>query len=129
KSMLPGVVPKPPGLDIAVRYLPADIGIGGDWYDVTWSRAGLVMLVSGDVAGRGIAAAATMNELRIAARAFAMRDASPARVLEELSRYIDAMHTRTLATVLIVLLDPATGKGVVASAGHLPPVLEFGKAG
>jgi anti-sigma regulatory factor (Ser/Thr protein kinase) len=116
-------VPHPPGLDIAVRYLPADIGIGGDWYDVTWRRDGLVMLAIGDVAGHGLGAAATMNELRIAARAFAMRDASPGHVLEELDRYLDAMHTRTLATALIILLDPATGKGVVASAGHLPPVL------
>jgi len=126
KSMLPGAVPRPPGLDIAVRYLPADVGIGGDWYDVTWRRDGLVMLVIGDVAGHGIGAAATMNELRIAARAFAMRDASPARVLEELNRYIEAMHERTLATALIILLDPATGKGVAASAGHLPPILDGG---
>jgi CheY-like chemotaxis protein len=126
QSMLPGAVPRPPGLDIAVRYLPADVGIGGDWYDVTWRRDGLVMLVIGDVAGHGIGAAATMNELRIAARAFAMRDASPARVLEELNRYIEAMDSRTLATALIILLDPATGKGVAASAGHLPPILDDG---
>ena len=122
-SMLPAAIPQPPGLDIAARYIPAEVGVGGDWYDVTWRPDGRVMLVIGDVAGHGLGAASTMNEIRIAARSFAMRDASPGRVLRELNSYAEVLGRDILVTALIMLLDPATGKAVAASAGHLPAVL------
>src|SRR3954452_19099713 len=123
RSMLPAAIAQPPGLDIAARYIPAEVGVGGDWYDVMWRSDGRVMLVIGDVAGHGLTAASTMNEIRIAARSFAMRDASPRAVLQELDAYTDVLDSDVFVTALIVLIDPVTGRGVAASAGHLAPLI------
>ncbi|MEY2444733.1 MAG: hypothetical protein QOE00_1313 [Ilumatobacteraceae bacterium] len=125
-SMLPAAIPQPLGLDIAARYIPAEVGVGGDFYDVSWRADGRVMLVIGDVAGHGLSAASTMNEIRIAARAFAMRDASPSGILQELNAYAESMESLVLVTALIITLDPITGCGVAASAGHLPPLIDTG---
>jgi serine phosphatase RsbU (regulator of sigma subunit)/DNA-binding response OmpR family regulator/anti-sigma regulatory factor (Ser/Thr protein kinase) len=124
RSMLPSALPQPPGLDVAARYIPAEVGVGGDWYDVTWRSDGQVMLVIGDVAGHGLAAASMMNEIRIAARAFATRNESPGAVLQELNRYASDLDSMVLVTALIVMLDPVTGRGTAATAGHLPPLID-----
>jgi serine phosphatase RsbU (regulator of sigma subunit) len=80
--------------------------------------------VVGDVGGRGIAAAATMGQLRNALRAYALKGAPPAAVIDDLHTLVKASAGAvTFATALYVALDPATGVAEMASAGHLPPLL------
>jgi PAS domain S-box-containing protein len=66
RSLLPATLPDIPGLDIAVRSLPATVGadVGGDWYDAFWLKGGLVGLMIGDVAGHNIASASIMGQVR-----------------------------------------------------------------
>ena len=64
--------------------------VGGDWYDAVARPGGGLLLVIGDVAGRGVGAAAMMGQLRSAIRAYALLDASPAAVLTRLN----AFHAR-----------------------------------
>src|SRR6185295_8983604 len=54
------------GMRVAVRYQGADRGsqIGGDWYLSDPLPSGEVLLAVGDVMGHGLAAAATMVQLR-----------------------------------------------------------------
>ena len=122
-AMLPTALPGAPGVDMAARYLPADVGVGGDWYDASLGVDGRLLLAIGDVAGHGLVAATMMNEIRIASRAFAMADPSPARVLQRLKNYGTSTGGPRFVTALIVLLDPVTGEASVASAGHLPPLI------
>jgi serine phosphatase RsbU (regulator of sigma subunit) len=63
RSLLPDALPQIPGLDLAVRYLPATEGaaVGGDWYDAFPLEGGRVGLVIGDVAGHNIASASLMG--------------------------------------------------------------------
>jgi serine phosphatase RsbU (regulator of sigma subunit)/anti-sigma regulatory factor (Ser/Thr protein kinase) len=124
-SMAPANLPAPPGVALAARYLPAE-GVGGDWYDATWLPNGDVLLVIGDVAGHGIAAASLMNEVRIAVRAFGQRDASPAAMLTAANRYLVDVDRRAMVTCLVVRLDPITGDCVAASAGHPAPLFDAG---
>ena len=42
------------GLDVAVRYLPAEGDLGGDWYDIFTLPSGKVGFVMGDVEGHGL---------------------------------------------------------------------------
>ena len=81
RSLLPERLPEITGLDLAARYNAGGTGleIGGDWYDVVHRDDGLVHLTVGDVAGRGIGAAALMGQLRNAFRAYALDHASPGR--------------------------------------------------
>jgi serine phosphatase RsbU (regulator of sigma subunit) len=126
RALLPSELPVVPGHELAVRYLPSDARdhAGGDWYDAFALPDGRFGIVVGDVGGRGIAAAATMGQIRNALRAYALKGASPAAVMDDLHRLVDASAgTITFATAIYVALDPATGEGELATAGHLPPLL------
>ena len=72
RSMLPRGLPSGDGFDLAARYVPARerLEVGGDWYDALPLPDGRLALVIGDVAGKGIEAAAVMGQLRNALRAY-----------------------------------------------------------
>ena len=128
-AMVPKVLPEAPCLDLAALYLPAEVGVGGDWFDASIQPDGRVLLAIGDVAGHGIAAATTMNEIRIATRAFSLTESSPSRILHRVNSFSRSTRGADFVTALIVLLDPVTGEATVASAGHPPPlVLHNGSA-
>ena len=126
RALLPTSLPEIPGHQLVVRYLPSDARdhAGGDWYDAFALADGRHGIVVGDVGGRGIAAAATMGQIRNALRAYALKGAAPAAVMDDLHALVAASAgSVTFATVLYVALDPATGEGELATAGHLPPLL------
>jgi anti-sigma regulatory factor (Ser/Thr protein kinase) len=110
---------------IATRYLAGANGvhIGGDWHDALTLRNGRVLLVVGDVVGRGLVAATAMAQLRNAVRAFAQIDPDPTAILTRLDTFISDTSATTFATAAIVLLDPADGSLRYALAGHLPPLV------
>ena len=70
-------LPTVPRLELYADLRPAHGGyLGGDWWDVLPLPDGRhVALVLGDVAGHGIAAAATMAQIRISLRAYVMAGA------------------------------------------------------
>jgi PAS domain S-box-containing protein len=118
-------------LDIAVRYSPALRGLelGGDWYDLFALDEGRIGVVTGDVVGRGAAAAAVMGQLRAALRAISMSRPEPAEALAELDRFCATTDGAFCTTVVYGVLDPATRQFTFASAGHLPPLLSDPVAG
>lgn len=122
RSLLRKHLPEFPGMTIASRYLPArqEAEVGGDWYDALALPDGRVGLVMGDVAGRGIQAAAVMGQLQNAVRAYAMEGHAPAVILERVTRLLDL---REMATLLYLVFDPPTWTVQYANAGHLPPMV------
>ena len=82
-----------------------------------------MLLVVGDVSGRGLRAATTMASLRYAIRAYAAQGDPPAVILTKLSHLVSVADTGQLATVLCVLVDTEQRRLSVTSAGHLPPLL------
>jgi GAF domain-containing protein/anti-sigma regulatory factor (Ser/Thr protein kinase) len=125
RSMLPELRPFAPGLRVASRYLPGAEGlnVGGDWYDLIPLVDGRHGLVVGDVAGRGIAAAAGMGQLRAVVRAYALEGHSPARLLEQMDSFVTMQRTVSFVTCLYAVIDTSARTLTVASAGHLPPLL------
>jgi len=75
------------------------------------------------VVGRGITAAATMGQLRSAARALVSTGLGPADVLAGLDRYSRRYGVGEMATVVHAQVDLRAGRMRYACAGHLPPVL------
>ncbi|MEV5411438.1 GAF domain-containing SpoIIE family protein phosphatase [Thermopolyspora sp. NPDC052614] len=124
-SLLPKELAKPLGLEIASSYLPASdpAGVGGDWFDVIPLSGFRVALVVGDVMGHGIRAAATMGQLRTAARTLASLDLPPAEVLARLNQMMQDLDDSQLTTCVYATYDPVTNECVLARAGHLPPIL------
>jgi serine phosphatase RsbU (regulator of sigma subunit) len=124
-ALLPDVLPQLPGLEAAGEYRAGERGteIGGDWYDVIELSRRHLLLVVGDVSGRGLRAGTTMASLRFAIRAYAAEERSPARILNKLAALLSLSRERQLATVLCALIDAEDREVAVASAGHLPPLL------
>jgi serine phosphatase RsbU (regulator of sigma subunit) len=124
-ALLPQRLPDIPGLEIAVRYIAGTSGvdIGGDWYDVVQLDDHRFVFIVGDVSGRGVRAAAVMASLQFAGRAYAREGYSPAMILERLSQSVDIERDDHFATVLCGLADLTAHTLVLASAGHLPPLI------
>lgn len=120
----PHRLPELPGLDVMVRYVPASpqTEIGGDFYAALRTDDGVLVGV-GDVVGHSLDAATVMVELRHALRAYAVQESDPAVLAERLDRMLLRYHPDVTATVCLALVDPGTGRTLVANAGHVPPLV------
>ena len=123
QSLLPDRLPQADGWQLAARSRPASAGVGGDWYDAIPLAGGRVLLVVGDVAGHGLAAASGMAQLRNCLRAYAVEDADPVALLSRVDLATAALSPDVIATVVVAVLDPTTGEVLVASAGHPSPIV------
>ncbi|WP_262287324.1 SpoIIE family protein phosphatase [Micromonospora sp. MA102] len=124
-SLLPRTLPQLPGAVVASRYLPgsAEVEIGGDWYDVIGTADDELVLVIGDVVGKGVRAAAAMGQLRNALRAYVLEGYDPGEALTRLNRLVGSTEGGSFATVVCLRFSPRAGRLRYASAGHPPPLL------
>ena len=123
RSLLPAAPPLIDGLDVAVRYLPADGDLGGDWYDVFTLPSGTVGIVMGDVEGHGLQSAVAMGRLRSALRAYALDYEDPAEVLHHLDRKLCYFESDISATAVYAVTRPPFDVVTLCSAGHPVPLL------
>ncbi|WP_327327480.1 SpoIIE family protein phosphatase [Streptomyces sp. NBC_01210] len=136
RSLLPRGHPEQDAVEVAHRYLPAESGVGGDWFDVIPLSGTRVALLVGDVVGHGLHAAATMGRLRTAARNFAELELAPDELLTHLDNLVvrldreeggenPALGSTGIvgATCLYAIYDPTSGQCTMARAGHPPPAL------
>jgi serine phosphatase RsbU (regulator of sigma subunit) len=125
QALLPDRLPKIPGVETGARYEAGveGVDIGGDWYDLIALDDHRLLLVVGDVSGRGVRAAATMASLRFAIHAYAAQGDPPATILTKLSKLVNVNTSGQLATILFALVDVEAHRLTVTSAGHLPPLL------
>ncbi|HYF47057.1 MAG TPA: PP2C family protein-serine/threonine phosphatase [Acidimicrobiales bacterium] len=128
-SLLPASLPEIEGLELEVRYRPGVRGteVGGDWYDVVASDDEHLLVVVGDVAGRGLRAATVMAMLRHATRAYALDGVEAADLPGKLTRLMRADEGSGFATVLLLLLDLPARTVTVVNAGHPRPLLLDGE--
>jgi hypothetical protein len=113
------VVPPPvvPGFHMASAYFPA-ILVGGDFYHIRPDDHGGLLLVVGDVSGKGLRAAMAVSAIIGALRAMPMLP--PARVLFDLNRGLGGNLSGGFVTCCATHID-ADGRMVIANAGHIPP--------
>jgi anti-sigma regulatory factor (Ser/Thr protein kinase)/putative methionine-R-sulfoxide reductase with GAF domain len=123
RSLLPKRLAEVIGVSAAAHYRPASDEVGGDWYDVFELSRSRIGIAIGDVVGHGVRAAALMGQLRTALHAYAMEDHGPARTLELVDRFVEAIPGDPIATAAYAVLDPETGSLRLASAGHPPPIV------
>ncbi|WP_411122976.1 SpoIIE family protein phosphatase [Streptomyces sp. x-19] len=133
RSLLPRTLPEQSAMEVAHRYLPAQSGVSGDWFDVIPLSGSRVALVVGDVVGHGLHAAATMGRLRTAVHTFSTLDLTPDELLGHLNDLVDQIDQEeaetgsdtivTGATCLYAIYDPVSRRCGMARAGHPPPAL------
>ena len=102
--------------------------VGGDWWDVQAVGAGHVAVGIGDVAGRGIRAAAVMGHARAAMRAAGRAALAPAAVLELLDAQLAEVlvvgdpegPTPQFATACYAIVAPRRGSSGSRTPGTCP---------
>jgi sigma-B regulation protein RsbU (phosphoserine phosphatase) len=125
-AVLPASFPTVPGVDAGALYRSASevAQVGGDFYDLFALEGGRVAAVIGDVCGKGVAAARHTVRLRYELRTLLEEERPPGRVLTAFNRRVqEEFVSDEYATLLLCVLDPATGAVRWSSAGHPPPVL------
>jgi PAS domain S-box-containing protein len=124
RAVLPDSPPHVPGWDLAAHYAPAGrTEVGGDFYDTLPLDDGRLVVVVGDVMGRGVGAAAAMSQVRAAIRAYVAIDPEPSLVLDKLDRMFARYETSQLVTLVYLVCDPAGDVVTGVNAGHPPPLL------
>ena len=127
RSLMPAGMPACEGLELAARYVPADRGVGGDWYDVFVLPNGELWVVIGDVAGHGLHGAVVMGRVRSSLRSYALLGGTPADVLAHTDRKLQHFEPGVIVTLLCASSRPPYEEFVMACAGHpLPVVAECG---
>jgi serine phosphatase RsbU (regulator of sigma subunit)/DNA-binding response OmpR family regulator len=124
RSFLPASLPQVSDLLTAFRYLPASdqAEVGGDFYEALPWRDGILIAI-GDVQGHSLHAATVMGELRHALRAFATEAHSPVEITGLVNEVLRRYHPGMMATLCLVLANPATGELSIVNCGHMPLLL------
>lgn len=115
--MIPREKVETPGYAVDSVYNPAN-EVGGDFFHVDATPDGGVLVILGDVAGKGLQAAMNVSMLMGALRH--TLDKGPAKILESLNRVL--LGSESFTTCQVVWFGPE-GEVVLANAGHLPPYL------
>jgi hypothetical protein len=117
--LIPEQPPTTPGFAIQSQYLPAR-EVGGDFFQVlTQPGDGGVLIVVGDVAGKGVQAGMLAALIVGAIRTAASFMTDPERILALLN---ERLRGRGLVTCVALRIEPG-GAVTLANAGHLPPYL------
>lgn len=124
RAMLPP--PRSAGFPIHGINRPAR-GVSGDFFDVVELPDGRLAFAIADVSGKGMNAAMLMSKTASLFRCLAKRLDGPGALLAA----IDAELAETgsagmFVTMVAGVLDPRTGRVVLANAGHEPPLLMRG---
>ncbi len=125
QAFLPELPDSVSGFQIGRIYAAANeaAAVGGDTYDLFKLPDGRIAVLMADVCGKGTYAATLTVMAKYTARAYALEDPEPPRVLARLN---DALYAQTddftFLTVCYALLDPASRQVRVACAAH-PPAL------
>jgi PAS domain S-box-containing protein len=125
QSLLADTYPLDPRIEIAACYQAgvSDLSVGGDWHDSFMPTPDRLLLIVGDIVGRGLQAASTMGRLRSAVRSLAVAGFRPAALLSSLDAFVELDEAARLATLICVDVDLESGRALMASAGHLPALL------
>jgi hypothetical protein len=105
--------------NVDVVYHPAQT-VGGDFFLTSVQPDGAILLLIGDVSGKGVSAAMLVAVLVGAARARARQTSDPAALLAELNTQLNGRSGDHFATCLAAAFTP-DGRLTIANAGHLPP--------
>jgi serine phosphatase RsbU (regulator of sigma subunit) len=125
EKLLPREMPELPGYQVAGMSRPARM-VGGDYFDVITLADGRVMLVVADVSGKGVPAAillaAFRAELHVEASRFAEEPLTALVARLNQMTYRDT-SSNMFITMILALLDTATGSLTYCNAGHAHPML------
>ena len=122
RVILPDKIETIAGFSVDSAYQPAQ-QVGGDFFQVLPAGEGGLLLVVGDVAGKGLPAAMLVSVLVGAIRGVAEYTCEPAELLANLNERLVGRAGGGFSTALVAHIG-AMGTVAVANAGHLSPYLD-----
>jgi hypothetical protein len=123
RNLLPEIPPTTPGYRWAARMETA-YEVGGDFYDFVGQDDGSVLLILGDVSGKGIPAALLQSSLATAFRVHASTTADLRGIAGRMSEALRAQTGgRPYATAVLARLDRSPRRITYVNAGHPPGLL------
>jgi len=117
--LIPDEIPSVPGFKIESSYQPAG-EVGGDFFQILPLIGGGVLVVIGDVSGKGMPAAMTVSLLIGTLRTLAHYTSSPGEILAAMNRRMLVRSKDGFTTCLVLRADP-DGTLTIANAGHISP--------
>jgi hypothetical protein len=121
RVLIPETIPDIPGYAIASVYYPAH-EVGGDFFQIIPMQDGAMLVVLGDVSGKGLKAAMNVALIVGTVRTLAEFQSDPASILAGLNRRLVGRMQDGFTTALAFRID-RLGHCTFANAGHLPPFL------
>ena len=111
------------GVELAGVLEPAR-EVGGDLYSAFPVGTGRLLILVGDVSGKGIPASLFMVRASSLVRLLGRQCAEPEIILAQLNDELSADNPSCMfVTMVCAVYEPATGRIVIANAGHNRPVL------
>lgn len=130
-ALLAHDLPRVPGVELAALYQPAAGSlVGGDFYSAWTLPDGRLALLVGDVSGKGVEAAGVTAMVRYMAEALSRHRPGAGVLLTELNDLLcRRLPGDSLVTVVLAVIDTASGELRWSSAGHPPPVVLGARGG
>jgi len=111
------------GIELETFIEPAR-AVGGDLYEVLRTDDGRLVIVLGDVSGKGIPAALFMAVTMTLVRTMGFRYREPDEIVRQVSEALARQNSRDMfVTLFCAIYDPAEGRITCASAAHPSPAL------
>ncbi len=120
--LIPDAIPGVPGFRIESVYKPAG-EVGGDFFQILPTANGGVLIVIGDVSGKGMPAAMTVSLLVGTVRTLAHYTQSPGQILSAMNQRMLGRSQGGFTTCLVLRID-RDGALTAANAGHLAPYVD-----
>jgi hypothetical protein len=120
--LVPTEIPRVPGFKIESVYKPAG-EVGGDFSQILALDDGSVLIIIGDVSGKGMPAAMTVSLLVGVVRTLSHYTQKPGEILAAMNQGMLGRQQGGFTTCLVLRAD-ADGRLTVANAGHLAPYLD-----
>jgi serine phosphatase RsbU (regulator of sigma subunit) len=114
-------------IDCRFRTAWRDAGVGGDFYDVFPLPTDCVLIVVGDVVGKGVKAARHVARITYTLRALALEGLALETIIERLDEHVTYQDPGIMATLWLGLYEPSSGELRFASLGHPPALLLRGR--
>jgi hypothetical protein len=122
-GLLPQSLPRMAGYEVTARSLLATEA-GGDLYDFQRDDRGRLWIAAGDVSGHGYSCAIGQASVKASLLSLIDGNATPGRVLERVDKVLrSGIAMRQFATLSLLVLEEATGRVLLANAGHPFPML------
>ncbi len=121
QMLIPEALPVLPGFTLESEYRPAQ-QVGGDFFQIIQQEDGSILIVVGDVNGKGLKAAMLVSLIVGTIRTLAKFTRDPMEVLRGLNERLCGRMQGHFATCMVAHIAP-DGSVALANAGHLPPYL------